>query len=123
MTSLKTIWSSHPNSRIRSSRPSATWQMAKVPEFESPKARERCNSGLLRKLRCRLLEVAICDSRTCGSQDRRNRFDARLLSASPIKGIESLPRSGWRLSDHFTSDIAQNKTHLSAIGHRREIYR
>src|SRR6266403_2910969 len=101
MTSLKTIWSSHPISRIRSSRPNATWLTARLRGCASPKAREHCNSDLLRKLRRGLLEVAICHARTRGSQDRRDRVKARLVFAPPIKRIGSLSRSGWRLSNHL----------------------
>ena len=43
--------------------------------------------------------------------------------ASSLERIGSFPRSDRRLSNYLYFDLEQNKIHLLAIGHRREIYR
>ena len=63
--------------------------------------RGRSDSDLLRKLRRRLLQAPARVS------NRTNRYRARI--------------GDYRII--YTFDLEQNKIHLLAIGHRREIYR
>ena len=80
--------------------------------------RERGHSGLLRKFRRRLRLRARIERKIdeIGSQ----------IQAYPHQRLKGSNRYRARIGDYriiYTFDLEQNKIHLLAIGHRREIYR
>ena len=85
--------------------------------------RERSNPGLLRKFRRRLPQAATGSAR--GIEQKIDEIGL-LLPTYPHYRLKGSNRYRARIGDYriiYTFDLRQNKIHLLAIGHRREIYR
>jgi mRNA interferase RelE/StbE len=89
----------------------------------SPKARERGDPSLLREFRRSLFQAPATSSRRV--EAKINEVGSRLASF-PHHRLKDSNRFRVRVGDYriiYTFDLKQNKIHLLAIGHRREIYR
>jgi mRNA interferase RelE/StbE len=84
--------------------------------------RERSHSGLLRKFRRRLKLPPVLRARI----ERKIDEIGSRLQAYPHHRLKGSNRYRARIGDYriiYTFDLEQNKIHLLAFGHRREIYR
>src|SRR5213083_1776434 len=122
MISSKTSWNSHQSSKTRFSSRNATWPLEKPRVCVSRKARECGDSGLLPKFR-RCLPQAARRS-PCTDRSEIDEIGCRLESF-PHHRLKGSNRFRARVGDYriiYTFDVEQNRIHLLAIGHRREIY-